>query len=778
MSEMQKAKGAMETMNLQARKIGKRLCLIGAMMVGLAVAANGAEPAKITNVKVLRDGKAATIRFDYEGTLRYREYQFPRAQYGYIDFEPAILKESRVSIKPKGTLITHMTARVLRSNRQRVRLLYQLERWVTPSVHDNGKQFEIRFIPAPERPVPLDMAIPPFDPTGGESSAEKPAGNSGSTAASAGSGTGAGDPDFAEYLKMSNSGSPAPAAPDPPKPSLVSAASKTAKTPKPSSKEAQGGEGSPLGGKSVKLDILEGESHAFIPAAKPGTEKEKITGGRGYEFVDLSQTIFQKPVSLTFKDADLQNAVRILARHAGLNIVMSPADVKGRLTVELNNVPVGAALASILRTNNLELIREAGGIYRVVPSRLVRREHVVQQMTVHVQLNWVPAADVKKILDPIIDGDISADTLGNSLIITDTPIKIEEIANVIEKIDRPEKQVMLEARLVEMNVNLSRALGINWDLTRLDRDISYEALHLPKEVQQVIDQVPNIPTVVGYDPVSGAPIVHTPPPTDIVQNIKNFQTNPLSRAPANIQAALGGQGADTLGVYGPLAALPGGASWAFGRKVSIFGQEFQLSALLEAAEQANLAKVLAAPRVVTVNNQPATINILRRIPYSSTVVGAGGAQSITYDYEDVGIEMTITPNITNNDYVRMKIEPRQKIFVSQVGTGRPTIDERYSQTNVIVKDEGTAVIAGLRQQEFNKTANGVPWMREIPIIGWAFKSKDYRNLKTDLIAFVTPHIVKEEHMITPEEQDRYNEIDVQWDLPDYFFDDVKYDLSK
>ncbi|KPL12984.1 hypothetical protein AMJ85_00650 [candidate division BRC1 bacterium SM23_51] len=790
MNEMQKAKGAMTIMIARPPKVGfglrrkpavwRAALLIGAML-GLAASASAVEPARIGQVKILHDGKVDKICLEYQGDLHYREYQFPRAKYGYLDFEPAVAEDSKLRLKPQGDVLSQISVRGSPGDRQRVRLLYQLDHWVAPTIRDTGDRVEIHFVPQAASSARLDEpVIPPLEPAAADGPAV-PAVMASTTQSPAGFGGNPNDDIFADYMKLETqkpstqaraavAESPV-AAPKPPASPIASTLLAQSAGPEASAQagksalaSAQGGEGTPAAAEPVQIGSG-GASKVFVPETGVA-EQDKITGGRGYEFIDLTEEVFQKQVSLTFKEADLQNAIRILARHAELNLVMDPSDVKGRLTVELNNVPVGGALAGILRAHKLDLVRETGGIYRVVPSRLVRRERIVEEITVHIPLNWVPAEEVKKILDPVIDGEIGADTLGNSLIITDTPLKIEEIANVIRRMDKPEKQVMLEARLVEMNSNLSRGLGVSWNLARLDRDVANEALG--PAAQNVLGQIPGIPAVVGYHPVTGAPITWTPPGTQLTQDVP-YATNPYSFDALQ---------RDIMSISEPLANQSHGLQWAVGRSVNIFGQEFQLSAFLQAAEDANLAKVLANPRVVTVNNQPANIDILRRIPYVSTIVGAGGVQSITYNYEDVGVQMTITPNITNNDYVRMSIQPSQKIFISQRGEARPTIDERVSQTNVIVKDEETAVIAGLRQQEFSEAMTGVPWLNKIPILGWAFKGKNYRQIKTDLLAFVTPHIIKEGQIISDQEQARYNEIDIQWDLPDYFFDDVKIDLGQ
>lgn len=497
-------------------------------------------------------------------------------------------------------------------------------------------------------------------------------------------------------------------------------------------------------GAMPKISILT-PTKAYLPSTT-GADQSRVTGGRGYEFVDLESEVFRKRISPTFKEADLQNVIRVLARHAGLNIVMDPREVRGTLTVEFNDVPVGAALAAILRTHSLELIREAGGIYRVVPSTRVRRTQI-ETVMVHIPLNWVNATEVRAILDPIVTGQVSADPVGNSIIVEETPLKIEEIINVIRRLDRPEKQVMLEARLVEMNTNLSRGLGMAWDMTRADRDVANNALNT--------------------DP-----------------NATPYQTNPFSYSPLSPYmgaaatdsranpTAVTGQGWDTVGVNAR-SPVPAVGSWAWGTGVNVGGQSYQLSLLLEAAEATNLAKTLVSPRVATINNQPALIRVQRQIPYTTTIVGSGGATSIIWNYEDVGIDLSITPSITNNDYVRMKIVPKQKILISLGDPGsRPTIDERFSQTNVIVKDEETAIIAGLRSQEFTNSSDRVPWLGQIPCLGWAFKNSGVLNNKTDLLAFVTPHIIKEAQFLTDEEKARYDEIDIKWDLPDKFFDEV------
>lgn len=193
-------------------------------------------------------------------------------------------------------------------------------------------------------------------------------------------------------------------------------------------------------------------------------------------------------------------------------------------------------------------------------------------------------------------------------------------------------------------------------------------------------------------------------------------------------------------------------------------------------ENRNEIVVLANPKVITLNNVPATIDITENLPYTEGVISDQG-QFVTeeVEFEETGIKMTVTPNITNNGYVRMTIEPEQRILRRYVATRYgvvPQIDTRKSLTNVIVKDEDTVVVGGLRKMQRSNDVTGVPWFHRIPLFGWLFKDTANTAEKLELIIFVTPHIIKEP-MLTAEEQFRYEQIDYDWELPDYFYDEVK-----
>ncbi len=463
-----------------------------------------------------------------------------------------------------------------------------------------------------------------------------------------------------------------------------------------------------------------GQVTEFKPYVPPTGVAEEITAETA-EAELLKQAIFAQTVTLSFKDADLQNVLRIISRKTGLNIIMSQKDVKGTVTVHLEDVPLGAALDSILKTNGLSFVLEPGNIVRVVPRKEVRKKEI-ELKTVHRPVNWVQARRVKETLEPFIteDGQIQSDDGTNALIITDTPPNVAILEDLVSKLDIPEKQVMIEARMVDMSEGAQKALGISWGLLKFE------------------------PEPAGWDDTPINPFTGLPGPQS------------------------------TAAFFDPSFARPGQLN--IGKLAHLFGETWSLDLTLSAMENRNEIVVLANPKVITLNNVPATIEIVENLPYTEAVKSDQG-EFITeeVEFEETGIKMTVTPNITNNGYVRMTIEPEQRILRRWVPTQYsmvPQIDSRKSVTNVIVKDEDTVVVGGLKKMQRSNDTTGAPWFHRIPLFGWLFKDTLNTADKLELIMFVTPHIIKEP-MLTAEEQYRYEQIDYDWELPDYFYDDVK-----
>ncbi|GAB4310984.1 MAG: hypothetical protein Kow0059_00750 [Candidatus Sumerlaeia bacterium] len=450
----------------------------------------------------------------------------------------------------------------------------------------------------------------------------------------------------------------------------------------------------------------------------------------------MEDKIFNQMITLELKDAPMQDVIRLIARKAKLNIIMNQNQVQGTVTVKLENVPLGTALDAILKTNDLAYVREEGGIVRIVPRSEIRGARaVVETQTVNIPVNWLPAENVAATIKPFLspDGRIQASKESNSVIITDVPPKVAEARLLINEIDIPEKQVMIEARLIDMTEEARRAMGIRWSLLKPDTSMADGMPIASRNLQSIL--------VPQYDADTGA--------LSSVKEIPN---------------ALAVEGIETN-----LAKYTGrGTLMTIGADLHVFGNDYNLEAQIDALENRKLVKTLANPKVATLNNIPATIEIKQNIPYVEAVQGpSANTTTQEVEFEEAGILLEVLPNITNNGFVRMQIKPQQKIDRGRF-LNIPVIDERALEANVIVKDESTVVLGGLRQIENANDTEAVPWVHKIPVLGWAFKGKETSNDKLELVLFVTPHIIKEEPMLNPTEIKQYEMIDYNWKSDEYY----------
>jgi len=233
----------------------------------------------------------------------------------------------------------------------------------------------------------------------------------------------------------------------------------------------------------------------------------------------------------------------------------------------------------------------------------------------------------------------------------------------------------------------------------------------------------------------------------------------------------------------------GKGTFQFGDTIGILGNDFNVHAAFNALETRNVVEVLANPRVTTLNNVPAQIAIIERIPYLEAAQGpTQGVTIAEVEFEPVGVDITVKPIITPNGFVRLEIELLQRIFRQRVpvsigssGTTAldpPQVDERLANTNVIVRSDYTVCLGGFRGVQRRERIDGVPWLNRIPLLGWLFKNKAYDQTRTKLVLMMTPHIIEEEIALLDREKVLYEKIDTDWHLPDYYYYDVKDDYDK
>lgn len=466
----------------------------------------------------------------------------------------------------------------------------------------------------------------------------------------------------------------------------------------------------------------------------------------------FDQGIFNRRVTLDFKNADIQNVIRLVAARSGLNILLDPSEVEGRITLSLDNVPLGDALDNILKVNKLAYIIETGGIVRIVPESRVGREQV-ETKTEIIELNWRDSKDIEETFRGFLTthGSMKANEEAQAIIITDVPPNIIRIKELIRQIDRPDRQVSIYARLVDIEQAAGRTLTTEWAASKVNDVRSF-----------------------GVDGTI----------LDAAAGDGSLKEALIPGSDASLFSPIGGVSAVALegfGVKGGLGTL------SFGSVIGVLGDDYLIDATLTALEQRDIVEVLANPRVTTLNNVPAFIRIIERIPYIEAVQGTQGVIVGEVEFEEAGVIIQVKPIITPNEFVRLDIELEQRILRRRVAAGSidarteafnpPQIDVRNAQTTVIVQDGNTVVLGGLRELRKNEGVKGVPWMNRIPVIGWMFKDKNNAYEKKELLLMVTPDVVKEA-LLTDQEQELYDMIDIDWHLPDYFLDDVHNEATK
>lgn len=521
---------------------------------------------------------------------------------------------------------------------------------------------------------------------------------------------------------------------------------------------------------------------AFLPANEPTTAVNVTTGTGGNEMGELAsrstEQVLDRLVNITFVNADLENALRVIARQMDLNIIMGGAVANRQITLDLRDVPLRFALDSILRSNDLGYLVEPGGIVRVVPASTIREDEIERQLLVR-RLNWQIAADIQPALEEFVTdrGTLRSDPSTNSIIVEDIPSRVTELERLLDELDSPERQVMIEARMVDVTESFARGLEANLGIGRLDRQ-NNDVIEQQNAVGQARTDLNNfnanqqyLTALANREP--GDPFPN--PPT-----LEAFFPAIQGNAPANtiwqgLNAAYAGIPADALAVAANVVTDPN-AAWSFG--TDWLG--YDISLLLEAAESAGMARVLAAPRIATVNNVPALIDIQREEPYTESTFNPGGQTTQSVLFKDIGLKLEVTPRITNNGFIRMNLRPEQSILVDRiavVGSLVPVIARRTSTTNVIVEDQRTAVLGGLRQLDAINTEEGTPWFRNLPVIGFLFRGNSYSRDLTDFYMFVTPTIIQDPNL---EAAERYAHdlLDLEWNLPDdYFMDDMRIETT-
>ncbi|MBI3548976.1 MAG: type IV pilus secretin PilQ [Elusimicrobia bacterium] len=432
---------------------------------------------------------------------------------------------------------------------------------------------------------------------------------------------------------------------------------------------------------------------------------------------DILASLPHDLISLDMDNMDIGDVLKLMATKASLNIIYG-ADVSGPLSLHVTDVPFNEAFSIILSMKGLVANQVGNNILRVqTPGMLTAERTAAVGVTRIFTLNYRKASEVKGELDQIRTaekrvGVAVADDVNNQLIVTETPDGLASTERLLAQIDIRPLQVLIETKLVEVNLNNDTAFGIQWDYFQFDTGKA-----LGKEGATTIGS--------GITPTGAGAV-----PFD-----QNAVTTP-GRSAGALPVGAAGRG---TGVFLPSDKVFG--AFTLGRITN----NYILSATLTAAASSGKAKVLSDPKIATLNGKQATINITTQIPYVTSNVSATGAQTQSVAYTTTGIQMAVTPTITADRRISLVVTPTvskpSAVAASAGATGALAVDNRTATTNVLVKDGETIVIGGIITDSESDVIAKVPILGDIPILGWLFKKKTKSRSRVELLIFVTTKIL-------------------------------------
>jgi len=420
-------------------------------------------------------------------------------------------------------------------------------------------------------------------------------------------------------------------------------------------------------------------------------------------------------IDLDFKDADIHNILRLLSEVGGVNVVTAD-NVGGTVTIRMRDVPWDQALDVVLQAKSLGMVRQ-GNLLRVAPLAQLEQEREAaiarqkqQQQLAPLETRLVPVSYATaqnlqpRVRELLTDrGSVSVDSRTNMLIVRDIVGHLDDIEDLVRSLDTQTPQVLIESRIVEASSSYSRDIGIQWGGAAVMSSATGNPTGL---------RFPSDLGIAGGVPVDSAPTQGLSPFNGTVNN-PNFAVN--------------------------LPAVTGnGAGGALGLTMGSLSGAVNLNVRLSAAEAAGSVRIISSPRVLTLDNNEASISQGTLIPFSQV-----SAQGVNTAFQEAKLELNVTPHVTNDGAVAMDVKiTRNEPDFGRVGAnGDPTILEREAITQLLVDDGDTAVIGGIYTRNTGRNVDQVPFLGDIPVLGVLFKRRRFREDRNELLIFLTPRIV-------------------------------------
>jgi type IV pilus assembly protein PilQ len=417
------------------------------------------------------------------------------------------------------------------------------------------------------------------------------------------------------------------------------------------------------------------------------------------------QKKMRKRVSVDFKGTPIEDVLRSMALQVDIDMIKSPK-VIGEVTASLTDIPLDEALRNILSTHGYGFVVSENMI-RIVPEAEIYVE--VQKMANRVyRITYANVTDVYNAVKDFLpaEANITFNKGTSNLMVTAAEDTIDSIDKFVTEVDRMTTQIMVEARLYDIITTDSLDLGVEWSL---GRNTAYG----------------NDGGVGELGGVSG-------------------KTDPF----------LTGLFSGTTSAATATDAL---------MRVGILNSAIDIDAIIRAQQENIEAKLLANPKIMVLDNQEALIKIIEEIPYQELTETSGGGNIGTTEFREVGVELLVIPHVTRDGMIRLDLYPQFSRDTGRVQVAgasnplpQPIIARREARTTTLIKDGETVVIGGLKKEDLLQSQNKIPLLGDLPLLGNLFKFESEKTINSELVIFITPHIVKK-RPLTPLELQQYND---------------------
>ncbi len=431
-------------------------------------------------------------------------------------------------------------------------------------------------------------------------------------------------------------------------------------------------------------------------------------------------------ITVQWDGADIEDVVAGFAAFSGRTIIVGKG-IQGKVTAEIKNQPWDLAFHAVLESQGLAWQTLPGGIINVANKiDLARADSTVPIATRLVVLNYAKATSLQPAIQSIVTrnrGAVVADSSHNALIITDVATRIDEVEEFVKGLDIRTPQVAIQAKIIFVDRSDVEQLGVKYDLG---------------SSTQFFNRL-----VQRFDPSSAKPV-----DTDL-DGVPDALVPTTTFSPDKTIVDLGGNSLSALGNAGGAIVNP-----ALELIFSTALGNFDLTTFLSALERIQLTDVQAEPSVTVLDNRPAQILVGDRVPIrivdvSSPSAGGTGVPRATVTFEQTGINLKVTPHVTSNRQVLMDVHAeRSSVQTAPVDIGF-TFQTQQAETQLLVADGETAVIAGLTVTEVVVDKTGIPFLADLPILGKLFGFSSQTENRRDLIILITPHIIDDLATPTP-----------------------------